>query len=72
MVERFVSLAEIKLSEGSVSCLDSIMEYDPEKLNAKLTQDTCVRGGGVRETLYILDLEVKCPEKNMEFTFKFS
>ncbi len=72
VVERFVSLNEIKLSDGKAVCLDSVMEYDSAALSAELSTETCVRGGNVRETLYILDLKVKKPEANMEFMFKFS
>ncbi|MBQ9115717.1 MAG: heparinase II/III family protein [Clostridia bacterium] len=72
LIERFVSLKEITLlREGSVKCGDSVMTYDPTELDASIITDGIQRAPGKVSTVWILELKVKAPKKEITLSFRF-
>lgn len=65
VVERFVSLKEITLTEGGAKCGDSLLTYDPEVVTATLTSEPLKRKTVTLE-VYMLDLTVKDPKTELE------
>lgn len=71
VVERFVTLVEPEIGEGFVKVGASTLVYDTSVFEFTLNHETCVRKKGIREELYMLDLKVKNPEKEMSLSVKF-
>ncbi len=71
VVERFVTLIEPKLEEGRVTVGDSVLLFDPEVFEMTLNTEGCIRSKTLTETLYMIDLKAKKPEKSFEVSVKF-
>ena len=72
VTERFISLIEPKMERGRVTVANSILTYDPEIFDSELSSEISNRKGGKKEPVYMIDLKVKNPTKNMTVSVKFS
>ena len=70
IVERFVSLVPIEITDGGIVCGDSTLVYDKSILDASLSSEPIMRHGHIEETVYIVDLTLKNPEKSFKLEFK--
>ena len=67
--ERFVSVIKPTINEnGTVECADTVLVYDSKQCDVVLSEEI-LRKSGYDETVYLLDLIVKEPEKEMTVTF---
>ena len=71
LVERFVTLVEPKIEEGRVTVGESVLVYDTEIFELTLNTDICRRKRDLEETLYMIDLSVKNPQKETTVSVKF-
>ena len=69
--ERFVSLLPIEHKDGCLVCGDSVMYFDDTAFDISFGSEIAHRKGGIKETVYYVDLAVKQLNKNMTFTFEF-
>lgn len=68
--ERFVSLLPIEEGEGFLVCGDSVLSYDMDLFDVTLGSELVSRKGGIKETVYYVDLAVKHPKTHIELTFE--
>ena len=71
VVERFVSMYPMSVSDTALVCEESEMIFDKEFFDVSFSSEVDDRIGGKSDTVYYADFTVKNPEKNMTFTFKF-
>ena len=70
IVERFVSLKPFELTDEGIKCGDSVLLYDKEVFDVSFTSEGLMRHGHREETVYIADLTVKAPAKEMKLSFE--
>ena len=70
VAERFVSLLPIEQGDGCLICGDATLTYDKELFDTSFGSEIVSRKGGVKETVYYVDLTVKRPEKCFELIFE--
>lgn len=68
--ERFISLLPISEKGGSLVCGDSVLSFDKSLYDLKFGSETVSRKGGIKETVYYVDLCVKAPMEHMELIFE--
>lgn len=72
VIERFVSLHEPVLGDGTVRVLDSTLRYDPAIFDASVTSEQVTRPGGRVDTVWLTDLTMKkTEEKKFTLSFRF-
>jgi hypothetical protein len=71
VTERLVTLVRPEIIDGRVLVGDTELIYDRNALTFKLSEGICDRAGGIKETLYMLDLTVNEPKAKIEISFKF-
>ncbi len=71
ITERFVSLCPITVEKGRALCGNSVLLYDADLYDVSLKSEEVSRTGGRLETVYMLDLSVRKPSRNMTLVFKF-
>ena len=69
--ERFVSLLPITLSDGELHCGESVMSFDKDAFDVKISEETVPRKHGKKDIVYYADLTVKSLDKKMKFVFEF-
>ncbi len=72
VAERFVTLREPVIGEGSITVGATVLTYDPEIFELSVSTEGCVRSATLTETLYMLDLVVKAPSRSFSVSVKFS
>ena len=70
VVERFVSLLPIEVSEGKILCGESVLLYSTDDFTAETNFENVPRGG-YEAPVYYVDLKAKKPSEEMTFTFVF-
>lgn len=72
ITERFVSLTEPKHDgDGRVKCGDTVLCFDPSLLELSIGSEPIVRSPSCTETVWLVDLKVKHPEKSFALSFSF-
>ena len=59
IVERFVALTPIEITDGGVKCGETLLKFDTEKVDISLSSEGLMRHGHREETVYIVDLKLK-------------
>ena len=57
---------------GKITVGESVLTYDPEIFDFELSSEISLRKRGRKDTVYMMDLKVKNPAKNMTLNVKFS
>lgn len=70
VTERFVSLLPIEEKDGTLTCGDSILCFDKDSFDLCFGSELVCRKGGIKETVYYVDLICKAPEKSLELIFE--
>lgn len=70
VAERFVSLLPIEEKDGKLVCGESSLSFDKAGFDVSFGSELVSRKGGVKETVYYVDLIRKQLDKNMMFTFE--
>lgn len=70
--ERFVSLLPIEAKDGKIYCGDSILSYDADLFQPEFGYEIADRKGGIKETVYFVDLVAKKLDKEMTVVFTFN
>ncbi len=70
IVERFVSLTEPKAEKDGVKVGDTLMTFDENLLELKISSEDYKKSAIKTQTLYFVDFECKKSEKVNEFTFE--
>lgn len=70
VAERFVSLLPIEEKDGKLVCGESPLSFDKDGFDVSFGSEIVSRKGGVKETVYYVDLIRKQLDKNMTFTFE--
>jgi hypothetical protein len=70
VAERFVSLLPIEEREGKLLCGDSSLSFDKDSFDVSFGSEIVSRKGGIKETVYYVDLICKAPKKSLELVFE--
>ena len=70
VTERFVSLLPIEEKDGKLLCGDSSLSYDKDSFDLCFGSELVSRKGGIKETVYYVDLTHKAPKKRIELVFE--
>ncbi len=71
VVERFVSYLPIEERDGEFISGNFSLSYDRELLEATVSSEDMADKNGKNVTIYILDMKVKSPARNMTLSFNF-
>ena len=70
VAERFISLIPIKQGDGCLICGDSILTYDKDLFTVSFGSEIVPRKGGIKETVYYVDLTCNRLNNHLELTFE--
>ena len=70
VTERFVSLLPIEERDGKLLCGDSALLFDKDSFDVSLGSELVPRKGGIKETVYYVDLNLKAPKRSLELVFE--
>jgi hypothetical protein len=70
VTERFVSLLPIEEKDGKLVCGSSSLSFDRSLFDISLGSEIVSRKGGIKDTVYYVDLICKAPKKSLELVFE--
>ena len=70
VAERFVSLLPITECDGKLLCGDSSLSFERDCFDISFGSELVSRKGGIKETVYYVDLNLKSPKKSLELIFE--
>lgn len=70
IVERFVSLVPMEQTDSGIKCGESVLVFDKDACDVTFSSEGLMRKGHIEETVYIADITLKAPEKEITCVFE--